>query len=214
MDMETVRKEMDFPPVIKDWIAGKEVAEITDHHCSGDLVYRVGNDYILKISNNRERLLRERAANDFLTGKVGVSETVLFAENAGYAYYLKTMLEGETLVEKKYLLDPGELVRLLAQAMKMFHSVDPAGCLLRNPDTEGNCFIHGDFCLPNIMVKNGSVIGFIDTEAAGVGDPWMDYAWCIWSLEHNLGTDRYTGLLLDALGIRFDREKFDRYTSM
>lgn len=212
--MEMKRNDIKFPTAIEERIAGKEVAEITDNHCSGDLVYRVGNDYILKISDNRERLLRERAVNDFLTGKVGVSETVLFAEEAGYAFYLKSLLEGDTLVEKKYLRDPGELVRLLTQAMKMIHSVDTTDCNLRNSDSEGTCFIHGDFCLPNILVKNGEVTGFIDTEAAGVGDPWMDYAWCIWSLEHNLGTDQYTGVLLDALGIQFDREKFDRYTSL
>lgn len=205
---------MKFPAAIEERIGGKEVVEITDHHCSGDLVYRVGDEYILKVSDNRERLLRERAANDFLTGKVGVSKTVQFAEEGGYAFYLKTMLEGDALVEKKYLRDPEELVRLLARAMKMFHGVDAAGCPLRNPDSQGNCLIHGDFCLPNILVKNGEITGFIDTEAAGVGDPWMDYAWCIWSLEYNLGTDRYTGLLLDALGIRFDRGKFDRYTSL
>ena len=208
------KNDMTLPRVIQERIVGKEVTMITQHHCSGDLVYRIGNDYILKISDNKERLLRERAVNDFLTGKVGVSETVLFVEEAARGFYLKTMLEGDTLVEEKYLRNPRELVRLLAQAMEMLHSIDISACPLRNPDSEGDCFIHGDFCLPNILVKDGQISGFIDTEAGGIGDPWMDYAWCIWSLEYNLKTDQYTPLLLDTLGIRFDREKYRCYTTI
>ncbi|MCI9072524.1 MAG: phosphotransferase [Lachnospiraceae bacterium] len=202
-----------LPPAIGKRLAGRELVEITENHVSGDLVYRVGNEYILKISEQEERLKREQTVNDFLAGRLPVSETVLFEIEAGRAFYLKTMLQGENLAEKKYLADPRELVRLLAQAMEMIHGVETGGCPMKNPDSEGDCFIHGDFCLPNILVKDGKVSGFIDTEAAGIGDPWMDYAWCIWSLEYNLGTSLYTGLLLDTLGIEFDREKYERYTS-
>ncbi len=205
-------KAISLPSAIEEWLAGKEAAEITENHRSGDLVYRVGDDYILKISDNIERLVRERAVNDFLTGRLAVSETVSFVVEGERAFYLKTMVKGETLAEKEYLRNPQALVRLLVQAMQMIHAVDISDCPIKNPDTEGDCFIHGDFCLPNILAKEGKISGFIDTEAAGIGDPWMDYAWCIWSLEHNLGTDQYTSLLLDALGIAFDREKFERYT--
>ena len=74
----------------------------------------------------------------------------------------------------------------------------------------GNKYI--DFCLPNILVRYNKVMGFIDTEASGIGDPWMDYAWCIWSFVYDLGTKQYTPLLLNALGIEFNQEKFDYYT--
>lgn len=206
-------REISFPQAIEQRLMGKAVVEITEYHVSGDLVYRVGDEYILKVSDNIERLLRERTVNDFLTGKLAVSETVLFVVEGERAFYLKTMLEGETLVEEKYLRNPEELVKLLSQAMRMIHSVDIRDCPIKSLDSEGDCFIHGDFCLPNILAKDGKVSGFIDTEAGGVGDPWMDYAWCIWSLEYNLGTDQYTGMLLDALGIAFDKEKFECYTS-
>lgn len=209
-----MENRISLPPAIEERLAGRELVEITENHVSGDLVYGVGDEYILKVSDQIERLCRERRVNDFLAGRLPVSETVLFEIEAGRAFYLKTMLQGENLAERKYLADPRELVRLLAQAMGMIHSVDPGDCPIKNPDSEGDCFIHGDFCLPNILVKDGKVSGFIDTEAAGIGDPWMDYAWCIWSLEYNLGTSQYTDLLLDALGIEFDREKYERYTSL
>lgn len=203
---------IEYPSAMEQWLLGKTVVEITENHRSGDLVYRVGEDYILKVSDNIERLQRERAVNDFLTGKIAVSESVLFAVEEERAFYLKTMLKGETLAEEEYLREPQKLVQLLARAMRMIHSVDVKDCPIKSPDSEGNCFIHGDFCLPNILAKDGEISGFIDVEAGGVGDPWMDYAWCIWSLEHNLHTDQYTGLLLEALGIEFDREKFEYYT--
>lgn len=204
--------DINFPKAMEQYLEGRTVKEITENHRSGDLVYRVGNDYILKVSDNIERLRREREVNDFLTGKLAVSETVLFVVENGQAFYLKTMLGGDILVEKEYLCNPRELVRLLAQAMRMIHSVDIRDCPIKSPDSEGDCFIHGDFCLPNILAKDGKVSGFIDLEAGGIGDPWIDFAWCIWSLEYNLGTNQYTGLLLDALGIVFDREKFEYYT--
>lgn len=208
MEMKTIS----MPLAIREYLTGKEVVEITKNHRSGDAVYQVGDAYILKISDNIERLQRERAVNDFLTGKIAVSETVSFVVEGERAFYLKTMLRGETLVEEKYLREPQKLVQLLAQAMHRIHSVDINGCPIKSPDSEGNCFIHGDFCLPNILARDGGISGFIDVEAGGVGDPWMDYAWCIWSLEYNLGTDQYTGLLLEALGIEFDKEKFEYYT--
>lgn len=208
MEMKTIS----MPLAIREYLAGKEVVEITKNHRSGDAVYQVGDAYILKISDNIERLQRERAVNDFLTGKIAVSETVSFVVEGERAFYLKTMLKGETLAEKKYLREPQKLVQLLAQAMHKIHSVDIKDCPIKSPDSEGNCFIHGDFCLPNILARDGEISGFIDVEAGGVGDPWMDYAWCIWSLEYNLGTDQYTGLLLEALGIEFDKEKFEYYT--
>lgn len=186
---------------------------ITEAHCSGDRVYQFEDKYILKVSDNVERLRRERKVNDFLQGKLPVSETVIYEEEKERAFYLKTCVVGEPLLGE-YLQDPMKLAKLLAEGMCMVHSVEILNCDIMNQDSVGNCFIHGDFCLPNILAKDNHVSGFIDTEAAGIGDPWMDYAWCIWSFEHNLGTKEYTPLLLKELGIEFDKEKYNRYTMM
>ena len=71
-------REISFPEAIEQRLSGKAVVEITENHRSGDLVYRAGDDYILKVSDNIEWLVRERTVNDFLTGRLAVSETVLF----------------------------------------------------------------------------------------------------------------------------------------
>ncbi len=66
-------------------------------------------------------------------------------------------------------------------------------------------FIHGDFCLPNIMLDDWKFSCFIDVGLAGVGDRHIDIYWALWSLNYNLKTDQYTDLFLDLYG----REKVD-----
>jgi len=60
--------------------------------------------------------------------------------------------------------------------------------------------LHGDYCLPNIMLDNWKPAGFIDVGRGGVGDKHVDLFWGIWSLNFNLKTDRYTDRFLDAYG--------------
>ncbi len=74
---------------------------------------------------------------------------------------------------------------------------------------------HGDFCLPNVLLKDGKVSGFIDCGDTAIGDKWKDIALCYRSLKHNFdGTfggkvypDFNPDLLFDALGIKPDMEK-------
>lgn len=60
--------------------------------------------------------------------------------------------------------------------------------------------LHGDYCLPNIMLANWRPAGFIDVGNGGVGDRHVDLFWGIWSLNFNLKTDRFTDRFLDAYG--------------
>lgn len=60
--------------------------------------------------------------------------------------------------------------------------------------------LHGDYCLPNIMLDNWKFSGFIDLDTAGVGDRHVDLFWGIWSLQFNLKTDRYRDRFLDVYG--------------
>ncbi len=60
--------------------------------------------------------------------------------------------------------------------------------------------IHGDFCLPNIMLDDWQFSGFIDVGGGGLGDRHIDLHWGAWSLGYNLGTDAYRDRFLDAYG--------------
>ena len=127
------------------------------------------------------------------------------------AFYLRECICGEVLCLPKYLERPYKLIEILNEALDMFHSVDISDCPFKVGD--GSNLIHGDFCLPNILVKDDRVVGFIDLGNAGIGDIWYDYAWCIWSFEFNLQTKKYTKDLLEKLNIEFNEEKFIKYTA-
>ena len=81
-------------------------------------------------------------------------------------------------------------------------------------------FSHGDYCLPNVFLKDDKVNGFIDLDRAGVGDKWNDIALCYRSLKHNFdGTyggkvykDFNPDMLFEVLGIEPDWEKIRYYT--
>jgi len=78
---------------------------------------------------------------------------------------------------------------------------------------------HGDFCLPNVMLENGHLAGYIDLGRMGASDRWQDIALCYRSLKNNYG-GKYTGkvypgynpdCLFDALGMQPDWEKIRYY---
>lgn len=60
--------------------------------------------------------------------------------------------------------------------------------------------LHGDYCLPNVILKDWALSGFIDVGCGGVGDRHIDLFWGVWSLEFNLKTSRYRERFLDAYG--------------
>lgn len=79
-------------------------------------------------------------------------------------------------------------------------AADEGKGLLKN-----DVLIHGDFCLPNIILDDWTFGAFIDVGNGGIGDRHIDLFWGAWSLGYNLKTEGYTGLFFDAYG----REKID-----
>lgn len=65
---------------------------------------------------------------------------------------------------------------------------------------KSDTLLHGDYCLPNIILDDWKFSGFIDLAAGGIGDRHLDLFWGIWSLSFNLKTDRYRDRFLDAYG--------------
>ena len=65
---------------------------------------------------------------------------------------------------------------------------------------KSDTLLHGDYCLPNIMLDNWCFSGFIDLGNGGVGDRHVDIFWGAWTLNFNLKTDKYRERFLDAYG--------------
>lgn len=76
-------------------------------------------------------------------------------------------------------------------------------------------FSHGDLCMPNVMLEQGHVSGFIDMAQCGAADRWYDVTLCLQSMERNFsgffGGRKYEGfkpeMFFDALGDEPDRDK-------
>ena len=200
-----------FPSKINEIIKNYRIFEYTDFHVSKDNVYNIENKFILKVSNNVNRLQDEYKKDLWISKYFNSVKPIMFIFENNTAFYLREYIDGENLCLDKYLNNPELLIELLVAGLNLLHNtkIDDNNYII---DPNHHTLIHGDYCLPNILVKNNQVVGFIDLGNSGIGDPWMDYAWCIWSLEYNLKTDKYTNLLLKKLGIEFDKEKYDKYT--
>lgn len=91
--------------------------------------------------------------------------------------------------------------------------------LMTNRPEEELVFSHGDFCLPNIVLSDDEVSGYIDLGMAGIADKWQDIALCYRSLLHNF-EGKYTGkqyqgfradVLFEKLGIIPEWDKIRYY---
>ena len=68
------------------------------------------------------------------------------------------------------------------------------------PALRPEVLIHGDYCLPNIILDKWKFSGFIDLGNGGIGDRHIDLLWGIWTLNYNLRTTQFTDRFLDAYG--------------
>jgi aminoglycoside phosphotransferase len=88
-----------------------------------------------------------------------------------------------------------------------------------NKPVEELVFAHGDYCLPNIFIKDNEINGFIDLGRSGAADKYQDIALCYRSLKHNfdgsyggkIHVDFNAESLFDELGIEPDWEKIKYY---
>ena len=145
-----------IPSIIEELIKDLEMVEITDFHRSGDLVYSIGNKYILKISEELTRLQQEFEKDTWVSNHIKSGKPIVFIIENNKAFYLREYLEGENLVSPKYLNNPLKLIDLLVEGLNLIHNTKVASkeYIL---DDKYETLIHGDYCLPNILVKNDKI---------------------------------------------------------
>lgn len=83
-----------------------------------------------------------------------------------------------------------------------YRSADEAYAVLQSGKHlfKSDVLLHGDYCLPNIMLNNWKLSSFIDLGNGGVGDRHIDLFWGTWTLWFNLKTNKYYDRFLDAYG--------------
>lgn len=73
-------------------------------------------------------------------------------------------------------------------------------------------FSHGDFGDSNLFIVNDQVSGFIDLGRSGKADKWYDIAFCVRSIQHDIGNNKeHLDLFFDLLDIEPDWEKIRYY---
>ena len=97
-------------------------------------------------------------------------------------------------------------IRLGRSAAEVFEEL-----LSKRPANEDLVFAHGDYCLPNVIIDEEKVTGFVDWGSAGVADRYKDIALVVRSLKRNTGEDLATSFF-EAYGLsRPDAEKVEFY---
>ena len=179
---------------------------------SGDKVFVFENKYLLKISDNKAQLKLEKEKNDWINQHINGPKTIKYVEDEWNGYFLREYVAGHTLIEEQYLNNPNRLISILKNIVSILRSLDSLNCPFSSSDNEGNDFVHGDLCLPNILVDdNDNFVSFIDLSNSGKGDKQYDYCWLLWSFEYNLKTNSYSEELLKELNIEIDQGLYLKY---
>jgi kanamycin kinase len=89
-----------------------------------------------------------------------------------------------------------------ARALSELEATLPAG--------EDLVVCHGDYCPPNVLLRESAVTGYVDLGELGTADRWWDVAVGAWSVGWNFGNE-FEGLFYDSYGLAADPERIRFY---
>jgi kanamycin kinase len=144
-------------------------------------------------------LAAERDRLEWLHGRLPVPEVVGFFHAAGDDWLMTREIAGVPLYHRSVGWPPSRVARVLGEILRIVHATDATDCPF-GVRKSGNVLVHGDYCLPNILVTDGKLTGLIDVGQTGLGDPRQDLAAGVWSLQYNFGPG-YGREFLDAYGV-------------
>ncbi|MFD1888209.1 aminoglycoside 3'-phosphotransferase [Paenibacillus wenxiniae] len=167
-------------------------------------------------------LEREYRMNAFLHKHELAPLSLVYTTYGEQDYLLTVAVSGDDGIAESFLQQPERLATALGQHLRKLHSLPLHGCPYRERSSEilleaspsvqielqtdtryqpvDKTIIHGDYCLPNVMMNDFELCGFIDNGDGGIGDRHYDLAWGLWSLQFNLETDRYHDYFLNGYG--------------
>lgn len=131
-------------------------------------------------------LAGERDRLRWLAGRWPVPEVAGFFRADGDDWLMTIEVPGVPLYHASVGLPPERVARLSGEILRTIHGTDASGCPFGSP-AEGHVLIHGDYCLPNVLVVDGKLSALIDVGRSGLGDPQDDLAAGIWTLQYNYG---------------------------
>lgn len=192
----------DFPREIHYIFKNASIYDSSSHPTM--TVLYSSNEYYIKIAEKDSLENEVKMARLFERNGIGV-EVVSYISDIK-DYMVTRPAKGYDCTH--YLDNPERLCEAIAEAMKYLHGrpiadIPVSSCMEMYGDLsfiKQDTFIHGDFCLPNLILNDWKLDAFIDVGFAGIGDRHIDIYWVLWSLNHNLKTDKYTDYFLDLYG--------------
>ncbi len=143
-------------------------------------------------------LAGERDRLAWLAGRWPVPEVVGFLHEMGDDWLVTHEAPGVPMSHPSTGREPGRAASKLGEILRVLHSTDAAGCPF-GVKKRGNVLIHGDYCLPNVLVQDGELSGIVDVGQSGLGNPEDDLAAGVWTLQYNFG-EGFARPFLDAYG--------------
>lgn len=173
--------------------------------------HKLSSPVIRYLSTDRDYLITEPIKGDDGTSRKYLDEPERLSEIFGQSLrllhevdasdcpikdrmYEFTHMAGTNSFLQTHLNDIAEYIGIARAGASSAEIVEKSG-LLKN-----DVLIHGDYCLPNIILNNWAFEGFIDVADGGVGDRHYDLAWGLWTLNYNLKSSKYGHRFLDAYG--------------
>jgi kanamycin kinase len=151
--------------------------------------------YVKRAAN----LADERDRTTWLAGRWPVPEVIGYFKAYGDDWLLTREVTGVPLYDPSIAWDPPRVARRFAEILLEIHATDATGCPFGEAEP-GRVLIHGDYCLPNVLVEQGRLTALVDLGRSGIGDPRDDFAAALWSLHYNYGPG-YARDFLDSYGV-------------
>jgi len=149
-------------------------------------VWKLGGEMGTVFVKRAAALAGERDRLAWLAGRWPVPEVVGFFHAMGDDWLLTREVPGVALYDGSIGWEPQRKARLFGEILRELHSVNASGCPF-GVFKPGSVLIHGDYCLPNVLVREARLSGLIDVGRSGLGNPEDDLAAGVWSLQYNFG---------------------------
>jgi len=226
-----------LPEAIRPYV---EKASVHDSSCSETaktLFVQGETKSFLKIGG-KGSLEREYRMTEFLSRHRAAPVVMAYETDGTSDYLLTEAIEGEDGTATEHLEQPERLAAVFGESLRLLHSIPIEGCpypdrtselldelrgkakcleTIRKLEARAGCdvIMHGDYCLPNIILDRFAWKGFVDLGYGGMGDRHYDLYWGIWTLGYNLKSDRYMDRFLDAYGrADIDAERLVWFTQL
>lgn len=143
-------------------------------------------------------LAGERDRLAWLSGRWPVPEAVGFFHESGDDWLVTRAVNGVPMYDPSVGWPAQRVAEELGVILRDLHATPAEGCPF-GIKKRGHVLIHGDYCLPNVLVHEERFSAVVDVGRSGLGNPEDDLAAGVWTLQYNYGKG-YARTFLDRYG--------------